>query len=124
MSAILLMKECVPIIFCKWFMLSVLLMSCCSCKTASEPQADQKVKINPSHSGDAIVADLLQYTPVGMSDTEVMEFARKRLKHGDTAPAKIGTDTIALSLGASKSGFIGPVEIWVQWRFDEDHKLK
>ena len=104
-------------------MLGVLLMFCCSCHTSPESQGDKKVKINPSHSEDEIATELLQYTPVGTSDAEVMEFARTRLKHGNVAPAFIGTDTIAVFLGKIGAGFMGPMEIWVQWRFDNEHKL-
>jgi hypothetical protein len=104
-------------------MLAVVVTLCCSCRSSSEAPGDKIVKINPAHSEDEIVAELLQYTPVGMSDADVMEFARTHLKHGDLAPAYIGTDTIAVFLGKIGSGFVGPMEIWVQWRFDNDHKL-
>jgi hypothetical protein len=104
-------------------LLSVLLILCCSCKSSSDAQDAKKVKINPSLSEDQIVTELLQYTPVGSSDTNVMEFARTRLKHAKEEPAFVGTDTIAVFLGSIGSGFVGPTDIWVQWRFDEDHKL-
>ena len=103
-----------------WTQLAVgiLLIFCCSCQTG------RYVRISPRLSEDQIRAEILKYTPIGSTETEVMSFARTRLKrHEGVAPAQDSPDEIVAFLGRYGFIFIGSYDTHVQWKFNSDHKL-
>ncbi len=108
--------------FCLRSTVSVALLAACSCHT-SESRYHDLVKISPGFSEAQIRTEVLKYTALGSKDTDVMNFARTRLKHASIGPSYNRPDTIIVLLGRHGCRLIGSNDTWVQWRFDEAHKL-
>ena len=102
---------------------SLLLLLVCSCQTGSPSGGEKQVRIDPGLPEEQIRAEMLKYTPIGMSDTEVMEFAAKRLRHGKEKPAYDRPDELTLRLGNYGFSLIEKKETIISWKFDQNHKL-
>ena len=103
--------------------LGLIVIFVCSCQTGSEPTARAPVRIDAGMSEEKIRAELLKYTPIGAMETDVMEFARTRLRHGNVGLSYDRPNNVIVLLGRYGFSLIGSKDTWVQWRFDENHRL-
>ena len=114
-------QSCQPARLALWLSLLLILVS--SCQTGSDSSGHKLIKIDPGLPEEQIRAEMLKYTPIGMSDTEVMEFASQRLKHEKEKPAYDRPDELTLRLGRYKFSLIEKKDTVISWKFDQNHKL-
>lgn len=112
-----------------------LLLFAPSCVTTDASPTVKDVKISPRLSESKIREEILKYTPIGCSSTNVLEFARTRLKHVaapyEDGPAtrrglrgpdvSVGVRSVKVCLG--EYGFPGRTGTFISWAFDENNKL-
>jgi hypothetical protein len=117
-------------------LLGALVFLVSSCGTTGESQ-DSKVRISSSGSKEYIRHQVLNYTPIGSTYTQVQGFVQHRLKYPgaayyDNAPAtrplgpgyqSVGVRSVFISLGGHGVPFFSFVVTYVTWAFDKNDKL-
>ena len=95
----------------------------CSCQSNSDSTNGKRVRISAKLPGGKIREEILKYTPIGMSEDEVMKFAQMQLEHGKNEPGKRDPSTIMLLLGHYGFTLMGSKNTFILWRFDANHRL-
>jgi len=116
------MKKRLFILLCDSLAVTLLVVFSVSCRTSEVP-GRKVVRISAGLPEEEIRRQMLRYTPVGMEDSEVMNFARTRLRHGSVGPAYTAPNLLVVLLGTYGLRLVGSNDTWVQWRFDDDHRL-
>jgi hypothetical protein len=136
------MKEPLPTILLLCCTLTFILGVACSCQTSPAPDAE-KVRIKASLGEERIRAEVLKYTPLGISSDRVLTFVHTRMRHVNTAldaispnpvirhfygspkrhPEVIGKSSILVLLGRSGLNPLTRREVYIGWAFENDRLI-